>query len=85
MDRETILKHSKGIRINYQILPDFVEILADICEKKKHPEHLKGLTEIIQQPIIGQEVIYRILEEYEKEYHIIHLIDLKNNTTLNIW
>jgi hypothetical protein len=39
MDRETILKHSKSIRINYQILPDFVEILADICEKKKHPEH----------------------------------------------
>lgn len=85
MDRETILKHSKSIRINNRILSDFVEILSDYCERKAHPEHLQGLIQIIQQPFIGQEALNLILEEYEKEYHIIRLVNLKNNTIIDIW
>lgn len=85
MDRETILKHSKSIRINHQILPDFIEILSDFCERKAHPEHLQGLIQIIQQPFIGQEVLNLILEEYEKEFHIIRYINLKTQQIIDIW
>ena len=86
MDRETILKHSKSIRLNHQILSDFTELLSDYCERKEHPEHLQGLIEIIQEePFIGQEVLNLILEEYEKEYHLIRLVNLKNNTIIDIW
>lgn len=86
MDRETILKHSKSIRLNRQILSDFTEILSDYCERKAHPEHLQGLIEIIQEePFIGQEALNLILEEYEKEYHLIRLVNLKNNTIIDIW
>lgn len=85
MDRETILKHSKSIRVNHQILSDFTELLSDYCERKAHPEYLQELIEIIQEPFIGQEVLNRILEEYEKEYHLIRLVNLKNNTIIDIW
>ena len=84
MDRETILKHSKSIRFNHQLLSDFTEILSDYCERKAHPEHLQGLIQIIQQPFIGREVLNLILEEYEKEYHLIRLVNLKNNTMIDI-
>lgn len=85
MDRETILKHSKSIRINHQILPDFIEILSDYCERKAHPEHLQGLIQIIQHPFIGQEALNLILEEYEKEFHIIRYTNLKTQQIINIW
>lgn len=85
MNKETILKHSKSIRLNHQILPDFTELLSDYCERKAHPEYLQELIEIIQEPFIGQEVLNRILEEYEKEYHLIRLVNLKNNTIIDIW
>ena len=85
MDRETILKHSKNIRLNHQILFDFTEILSDYCERKAHPEHLQRLIQIIQEPFIRQEVLNLILEEYEKEYHLIRLVNLKNNTIIDIW
>ena len=83
MDRETILKHSKSIRLNYQILPDFTEVLSDYCERKAHPKHLQGLIQCLNVPMIGQQCIQAILEEYEKEYHIIQLT--KNNQLITIW
>ena len=79
MDRETILKHSKSIRINHQILPDFIEILSDYCERKAHPEHLQALIQMIQMPMIGNEILNAVLEYFEKEYHIIKLEKLPNN------
>lgn len=85
MDRETILKHSKSIRLNHQVLPDFIEILSDYCERKAHPEHLQGLIQIIQQPFIGQEALNLILEEYEKEFHIIRCIKLETQQIIDIW
>ena len=85
MDRDTILKHSKAIRLEHKLLPDFTEILSNYCEIKAHPEHLQGLIQIIQHPFIGQEVLNLILEEYEKEYHLIRLVNLNNNTIIDIW
>ena len=83
MDRETILKHSKSIRLEHKVLPDFVEILSDFCERKHHPEHLQGLIQCLNIPMIGQQCIQTILEEYEKEYHIIQLT--KHNQLITIW
>jgi hypothetical protein len=85
MDRETILKHSKSIRLNHQILSDFTELLSDYCERKAHPEHLQALIQMIQMPMIGNEALKLILEEYEKEYHLIRLVNLNNNTIIDIW
>ena len=83
MDRETILKHSKSIRLEHKVLPDFIEVLSSFCEKKGHPEHLQGLIQYINIPMIGQQCIQAILEEYEKEYRIIQLT--KNNQIITIW
>lgn len=85
MDRETILKHSKSIRLKHTLLPDFIELLSDFCERKNHPEHIQGLIQIIQTPMIGQECLNFILEEYEKEFHIIKLGRLNNNELIDIW
>lgn len=83
MDRETILKHSKSIRLEHKILQDFIELLSDFCERKAHPEHLQGLIQCINTPMIGQQCVQIILEEYEKEFHIIQLT--KNNQIITIW
>lgn len=85
MDRDIILKHSKSIWLNRIVLPDFIELISDICNKKGHSEHLQVLINSINIPMIGQEIIRLILEEYEKEYHIIKLINLKNNQIIDIW
>ena len=85
MDRDTILKHSKSIRLHRSALPDFIEVLEDFCNKKAHPEHIQGLVQILNTPFIGEQAMDRILEEYEKEFKIIRLISLKTNQILNIW
>ena len=85
MDRETILKHSKSIRLNYQILPDFTEVLSDYCERKAHPEHLQALIQVLNIPMIGQKCIQLILEEYEKEYKIIKITNQDTNQLIDIW
>lgn len=85
MDRETVLKHSKSIRINHQILPDFVEVISDFCERKQHPEYLQQVVKIIQIPMIGQQALDLILKEYEREYHIITLVKLNDNKIIDIW
>lgn len=85
MDRETVLKHSKSIRIEHKLLSDFTEILADFCEKKAHPEHLQALIQVLNIPVIGQECIQLILEEYEKEYEIIKITNQNTNQLIDIW
>ena len=84
MDRETILKHSKSIRLNHILLLDFNDVISDFAEKRNKTELLEKVIQIIQTPF-GQEVIYRVLELYEKEYHIIILSNLKNNQIIDIW
>ena len=84
MDRDTILKHSKAIRLEHKLLLDFTEILSNYCEIKAHPEHLQALIQIIQMPMIGNEILNAVLEYFEKEYHIIKLEKLPNNYSTTI-
>lgn len=84
MDRDTILKHSKAIRLEHKLLPDFTEILSNYCEIKAHPEHLQVLIQMIQMPMIGNEILNAVLEYFEKEYHIIRLEKLPDNYSANI-
>ena len=81
MDRETILKHSKAVRIDKKILPDFVELIERFCEIKQHPEHTPALIHIIQNTSMGLEKVYAILEFFEKEYHIIRVEKLNTIET----
>lgn len=95
MDRETILKHSKTVRIDKKVLPDFVELVEKYCEVKQYPEHIPSLIQIIQSTSIGSEIVCTILEFFEKEYHIIrveklHAIEtgfgtISNNEVLYIY
>lgn len=73
MNRETILKHSKSIRLNNQIIQDFTDVVAEYCTIKGHPEHLSVIIQLLQQPMIGEQIIDKILEYFEKEYKIIKL------------
>ena len=83
MDRETILKHSKSIRLDHRVLQDFTDVIVEFCTIKGHPEHLNVIIQLLQQPIIGEQIIDKILEYFEKEFKIIKLEKL--NTVQNIF
>lgn len=83
MDRETILKHSKAIRLEHKLLPDFTEVIAEFCNFKGHSEHTSTVIQLLQHPIFGGEIIDNILTHFEKEYHIIKLERLPNAYTIN--
>ena len=73
MDRETILNHSKSIRLDHKVLQDFTDVIAEFCTIKGHSEHISVIIQLLQQPMIGDEIINRILEYFEKEFKIIKL------------
>lgn len=73
MNRETILKHSKAIRLDHKVLQDFTDVVAEFCTIKGHSEHISVIIQLLQQPMIGDEIINRILEYFEKEFKIIKL------------
>ena len=83
MDRETILKHSKAIRLEHKILSDFTDVMAEFCTIKGHPEHLSVIIQLLQQPMIGEQIINAVLEYFEKEFKIIKLE--KVNTIDNVF
>jgi hypothetical protein len=83
MNRETILKHSKAIRLDHKVLQDFTNVMAEFCTIKGHPEHLSSIVQLLQQPMIGEQIIDKVLEYFEKEYHIIKLE--KINTIDNVF
>ena len=72
MDREIILKHSKAIRLEHKVLPDFTELIAEFCTIKGHPEHISIIIQLLQHSI-GEQIIDKILEYFEKEFKIIKL------------
>lgn len=82
MDRETILKHSKAIRLQNKILSDFTDVIAEFCTIKGHPEHLSVIIQLLQQHMISGEIINAILEYFEKEYHIIKLERINTNNNV---
>ena len=83
MDRETILKHSKAIRLEHRVLQDFNDVIAEYCTIKRHPEHLSVIIQLLQQPMIGEQIINAVLEYFEKEFKIIKLE--KVNTIDNVF
>ena len=81
MDRETGIKHSKSIRLNNQVLQDFTDIIAEFCTIKGHPEHLSVIIQLLQQPMLGEQIVNAILEYFEREYKIIKLEKLNITNT----
>ena len=90
MDRDTVLKHSRAVRLQYIILPYFVELLAELCRIKAHPEHFQKLTQTLSTPGLGNEVVNAVLEYFEREYHIIRIekfhdiVNLRQKQLINI-
>ena len=72
MNRETILKHSKAIRLEHKVLSDFTDIIAEFCTIKGHSEHTSVIIQLLQQPMIGEQIINAVLEYFEKEFKIIY-------------
>lgn len=85
MDRNTIIEHSRNFRLHNKLNSNFIEVLVEFCNRKGHPEYVKGLVEIINTSIVGTSCINSILEEFEKEYKLIQLVNLKTNKILHIW
>lgn len=83
MDRETILKHSKAIRLEHKVLPDFTDVIVEFCTIKGHSEHLSVIIQLLQHPIIGNEIINAVLEYFEREFHIIKLEKLPDAYGIN--
>ena len=83
MDRETILKHSKSIRLKNQVLPDFNDVIAEFCTIKGHSEHISVIIQLLPYNGIGDQIIDKILEYFEKEFKIIKLE--KVNTIDNVF
>lgn len=83
MDRETILKHSKAIRLEHKVLPDFTDVIVEFCTIKGHPEHISVIIQLLQQPMIGEQIINAILEYFEREFKIIKLERI--NTVNNVF
>lgn len=84
MDRDTVLKHSRAVRLQHIILPDFVELLAELCRIKAHPEHFQKLTQTLSTPELGNEVVNAVLEYFEREYHIVKIEKLPNVYDINV-
>lgn len=73
MNRETILKHSKAVRLEHKVLLDFTELIAEFCTIKGHSEHISIVIQLLQQPMISEQIINAVLEYFEKEFNIIKL------------
>ena len=78
MDRDLILKCSKSIRLEHKLPPEFTDVVAEFCTIKGHSEHTSVIIQLLRHPTIDVEVIHRILEHFEKEFHIIKLERLPN-------
>ena len=83
MNRETILKHSKAVRLQHTVLPDFTDVIAEFCTIKGHSEYISVIIQLLQQPMVGEQIIDKILEYFEKEFRIIKLE--KVNTINNVF
>lgn len=95
MNRETILKHSKAIRLEHKILPDFNDVIAEYCAIKGCSKHLSAIIQLLQQPIIGEQIVNTVLEYFEREYTLIKVEklnitktgfgDIENKQLINIY
>jgi 2,3-bisphosphoglycerate-independent phosphoglycerate mutase len=81
MDRETILKHSKSIRLNNNILSDFTDVVAEFCTIKGHPEHLSVIIQLLQHPMLGVQITDSILEHFEKSGEDFRILIMPDHPT----
>lgn len=81
MDRDTILKHSKAVRLEHKVLQDFTDVIAEFCTIKGHYEYISVIIQLLQQPMLGEQIVNAILEYFEKEYKIIKLEKLNITNT----
>lgn len=73
MNRETVLKHSKSIRLDQKVLQDFTDLIVEFCTIRGLSEHISVIIQLLQQPIIGEQIINEVLGYFEKEFKIIKL------------
>lgn len=83
MNRETVLKHSKSIRLDQKVLQDFTDLIVEFCTIRGLSEHISVIIQLLQQPIIGEQIINEVLGYFEKEFKIIKLE--KVNTIDNVF
>lgn len=83
MDRDFILKCSKSIRLEHKLPSEFTNVVAEFCTIKGHSEHTSVIIQLLQHPMVGGEIIHRILEHFEKEFHIIKLERLPDAHSIN--
>ena len=83
MDRDFILKCSKSIRLEHKLPPEFANVVAEFCTIKGHSEHTSVIIQLLQHPMIGGEIVHRVLEHFEKEFHIIKLERLPDAHSIN--
>lgn len=83
MNRDLILKCSKSIRLEHKLPSEFTDVVAEFCTIKGHPEHTSAIIQLLQHPMFGEEIIHRILEHFEKEFHIIKLERLPDAYNIN--
>ena len=57
MDREYILNCAKKFYLEHKIDDTFIELINAFCVKKEHPEHLQGLIQIINMPMLNGQII----------------------------
>lgn len=85
MDRETVLSHSKAIRIEHTLLPEFIDLLKEYCTIKGKGDKAEEATILLQIPMINTQVIECILEYFEAKYNIIKIEDINTKQLLNIY
>lgn len=78
MDRDTVLKHSRAVRLENKLLPDFTDLIIELCNRKAHPEHIPDVIQLLSKPVIREHIINSVLEYFEKEFNIIKVERLPN-------
>lgn len=85
MDRETVLSHSKAIRIEHTLLPEFVELLKEYCTIMGKGEYADNAIYLLQIPMVNTQVIEYVLNYFEAKYNIIKIEDINTKQLLNIY
>lgn len=83
MDRDLILRCSRTIRLEHKVPMEFTQVINEYCIQKGHPEHFNACVQLTQHSMISGEIIHRILEYFEKEFHIIKLEKLPDAYSIN--
>lgn len=73
MNRETVLKHVKSIRLEHKILPGFEDLIVEFLTFRGKTEYLELCFQLLNDPIACFELTNGILNYFEQKYTIIKL------------